>query len=72
MLFEVTGRAYSKKVGKSPVYKVLLKDGQGDQLTLVSDSKDIYAGYPEGEAFSVIIKKTQKVITDFPKESPGE
>lgn len=65
LTFEVVGREFKKKANKQPVFKVNLKTTEGDSLTLVSDSKDIYSGYPEGETFSVFIKKSQKTITDF-------
>lgn len=68
LTFEVTERGYRKPAGKHPVFRVKLKTAQGDSLTLVSDSKEIYDGYPEGETFTVVIKKAQKTMSEFPQE----
>jgi len=68
LTFEAVGREYRKPAGKSPVFRVKLKSAQGDSLTLVSNSKDIYDGFPEGEAFTVVVKKAQKTMSDFSRE----
>ena len=68
LTFEVVGYGYTKRVTKHPVFKVMLKSAQGDSLTLVSDSRDIFEGYPEGESFSVTIHKGQKTLTELPSE----
>lgn len=68
LTFEVVGYGFSKRVAKHPTFKVEMKTPQGDKLTLVSDSRDIYEGYPEGKSFSVVIKKSQKTLTELPSE----
>jgi len=67
LTFEVVGREYRKPAGKSAVFRVKLKTAKGDSLTLVSDSKGIYDSFPEGETVTVVVKKAQKTIADFPQ-----
>jgi len=67
MTFEVVSHGYAKKTAKAPVYKVVLKTLDGDSLTLVRDSRDVYAGYPLGDYVTVQIKKAQKTLDEAPE-----
>jgi hypothetical protein len=69
MTFEVVSHGYARKTAKAPVYKVVFKTPDGDNLTLISDSKDVYAGYPLGDHVTVQIKKTQKTLDEDLEEA---
>jgi len=69
--FEVVGYNFQKKAGKGPVYKVSLKSSEGHSLTLVSDSKAIYEGFPIGDKVNVKISQAQQTL-DVPEENAGE
>lgn len=66
--FRYAGRSYSQKPGQAAVFKVRLKSDQGDCLVVVSESKDIYDAYVEGESYTVTIVKAQKTLAEFPEE----
>ena len=66
--FHIVGHGYSRKAGKDPVYKVNLKSADGDSLTLVGNSKQVYAGYPIGDVVTVKIEKRQRTLDQGPGE----
>lgn len=65
--FEVVGYSFTRKAGKGPVYKIHLKSGDGHALTLVSDTRAIYQGFPMGELVSVTISRAQRTMDEIPE-----
>ena len=59
----VDERFVRKKAGKQPQYKLILKGDGGNRLTLVSDNRAVYDGFPENTAFQVRIAKVQAVLS---------
>ena len=60
----VDERLVKKKAGKSPKYKLVLKGDGGNSLTIVSDNKAVYEGFPEDTMFTVKIAKTHAVLSE--------
>jgi len=65
--FKVSRYSYAKKAGKAAVFKVHFESKDGETLVLVSGSKEIYEGFPEGETFDVRIGKAQKTLDETPE-----
>jgi len=68
--FIVVSYSFNKKAGKTPTYKVNFKaaDGHGHVLTLVSDNRSVYEGFPIGDRVDVNIGRAQKTIDEVPEE----
>jgi len=70
--FLVTSYSYKKKAGKSPVFKVHLTSSLSHSLTLASESKAIYDGFPIGDTVDVKVGRAQQVLIDIPEEGGEE
>lgn len=66
--FVVEGHSYKSKAGKTPVYKVSLKNSDGHTLTLVRSDRSIFQDFPKDEVVDVKISKTERTLDDFPGE----
>jgi len=66
--FVVEGHSWKSKAGKTPVYKVSLKNPDGHSLTLVSDSRKICEDFPKDAVFTVKIGRAQLTLDEVPGE----
>lgn len=60
-VFHVVARVKTE-TDEGTKYRVKLKAGEGHTLTLVSDSSDIFKGYPIGSTVDVEIKQQQTTL----------
>jgi len=65
--FIIEGYSFSKKGAKVPVYKVSFKSPDGHTLTLVSDSRTIFEGFPIGDTVNIKVGRAQKTIDEIPE-----
>jgi len=66
--FVVDAHGWKSKAGKSPQYKVSLKNADGHSLTLVSSSRSILEEFPKDFVVTAKIGKTQTTLDDVPDE----
>ena len=59
---------WKSKAGKSPQYKVSLKNADCHSLTLVSSSCEICEQFPKDEVVSVKIGRSQLTLDEVPNE----
>ena len=59
---------WKSKAGKTPMYRVSLKNADGHSLTLVSSSREICEQFPKDEVVSVKIGRTQLTLDEVPNE----
>lgn len=67
--FTVHSHCYSKTAEKGPIFKVKLKNRSDDHaLSLVSDSRSVYEGYPIDGTVEVKIGKAQRILDELLNE----
>ena len=64
--FVVDSHGWKSKAGKTPVYKVSLKNPDGHSMTLVGSSRLIFEEFPKGEVVTVKIGKSQLTLDEVP------
>lgn len=64
--FIVIRYGYTKKTGEEAKFKVSLKGPDGESLVLVSNTRNIWAGFPLGKTFSAKIAQPQRTLDQEP------